>query len=1132
MEKTIRSLWMPTAGMLTGARRAAMLLLTTLLLTMTAQTAWAVDVTLSVDNDIAEGNVGHYYVNMPTTGTNTLTLTAEDIAAGKDIFKVYDDGGKSDDYSWYCNGYLVMTAPEGYIIMLEGTVTNSVKDKAKFNVYDGEYNGSGEPSILGANYGSANEAGGIVSHASTGRSMTLYFWSDDWRDKGLNLTVTLINPNTEYHVNCSADSHGEVTACPTSAKALSEITLTANPADGYLLSGINVVASGISVDVDWSIFSNTAKFTMPTSDVTVTPTFTNDLANLSINMPTTGSKSVCVPASISSLKVYDDGGPSGNYTNHNCDGTITLTAPSGYILQMTGTVNSCSKTDGTKVDYLEVYDGADRNAARLGNNQYGLSSGEDIGTLTSSGQSMTLRFYADAYNSYEGLDLTVTLIKVIEYNINLAENVTGGSVVSDVASAKQGTTVTLTATPNEGYLLDGISVVDENGAGVALNHDVAWYTGRNTATFTMPFSAVTVTPTFVSANDNLFLNMPKTGSFSAQIPIAVNYVKVYDDGGESGRYSDNCDGTLTLTAPENCVLQLTGNIKIRDYDYLSVYDGASTSATALLTEKHSDVVGMVLQTTDLGVITSSARSMTLHFFSDSNNGSDGLNLSVKAISQNADLSINIATVQHGEVKVEGNATTAKVNDVITLKATPDEGYALGGLSVVDGSSTAVATEWNVFENTATFTMPGSAVTVTPVFVSTNPLSINIPAVGTVKATIPAGITSMKVYDNGGASGVYTGCDGSLVLTAPEGYWLTVEGTILAENDDVLKVYSGTEMISANYLFQVSGLNKNDVHNQSRDIVSHVCTGRTVLLNFASSSNPNNYAGLDLTVSLTGSIENTGTSNTITLTQDNYQGTTATLDGASEGSFSITADVAVADVKLSRTFESGKKTTICWPFAVDASKAAALGTFYQFKSINGEGKIEMEQVTTGLEANKPYIFEPSSDKTLIDFGAKTLKAGGPQSVGSGFTFKGIYGLVKWTTDTSDPLYDATFAGELGKAYGFALKDKTVGTTSYQKGQFVRLGSGAYGRAFRAYMLSDGAWDGNQPTAGARKRSAASSLPDVIDIVWLPAQGGTTGISTVGNISKTDGWWTLDGRKLDGKPAKKGVYINNGKKVVIR
>ena len=42
-KETIRSLWTPTAGMLTGARRAAMMLLTTLLLTMTAQTAWAQD---------------------------------------------------------------------------------------------------------------------------------------------------------------------------------------------------------------------------------------------------------------------------------------------------------------------------------------------------------------------------------------------------------------------------------------------------------------------------------------------------------------------------------------------------------------------------------------------------------------------------------------------------------------------------------------------------------------------------------------------------------------------------------------------------------------------------------------------------------------------------------------------------------------------------------------------------------------------------------------------------------------------------------------------------------------------------------------------------------------------------------
>jgi hypothetical protein len=31
---------------------------------------------------------------------------------------------------------------------------------------------------------------------------------------------------------------------------------------------------------------------------------------------------------------------------------------------------------------------------------------------------------------------------------------------------------------------------------------------------------------------------------------------------------------------------------------------------------------------------------------------------------------------------------------------------------------------------------------------------------------------------------------------------------------------------------------------------------------------------------------------------------------------------------------------------------------------------------------------------------------------------------------------------------------------------------------------------------------------------------------------DDWYSLDGRKLDGKPTARGIYINNGKKVVIK
>lgn len=36
----------------------------------------------------------------------------------------------------------------------------------------------------------------------------------------------------------------------------------------------------------------------------------------------------------------------------------------------------------------------------------------------------------------------------------------------------------------------------------------------------------------------------------------------------------------------------------------------------------------------------------------------------------------------------------------------------------------------------------------------------------------------------------------------------------------------------------------------------------------------------------------------------------------------------------------------------------------------------------------------------------------------------------------------------------------------------------------------------------------------------------------NLTNQNVWYTQDGRRLSGKPAKKGVYINNGIKVVIK
>ena len=48
-----------------------------------------------------------------------------------------------------------------------------------------------------------------------------------------------------------------------------------------------------------------------------------------------------------------------------------------------------------------------------------------------------------------------------------------------------------------------------------------------------------------------------------------------------------------------------------------------------------------------------------------------------------------------------------------------------------------------------------------------------------------------------------------------------------------------------------------------------------------------------------------------------------------------------------------------------------------------------------------------------------------------------------------------------------------------------------------------------------------------------ESDATGISTI-NVSaaNVEDWYDLNGRRLTGKPAVKGMYIQNGKKVVIK
>ena len=307
---------------------------------------------------------------------------------------------------------------------------------------------------------------------------------------------------------------------------------------------------------------------------------------------------------------------------------------------------------------------------------------------------------------------------------------------------------------------------------------------------------------------------------------------------------------------------------------------------------------------------------------------------------------------------------------------------------------------------------------------------------------------------------------------------------------------------------------------------------------------------DYTVTLTGAGNYDGTATeTFTITPkvlnaygainvcQDQNGTTAIIDGTSTATVSITSDVTVDHVTYNRTFTAGKSSTVMLPFGYTCNGSEG-GKFYTFVGVEKEGTNwvatmkdtggDANNVTT-LTANTPYLFMPDGTALTFTGGAtlNTTGGGGQQTAdaGSNWTFKGTYAYREWIADGAN-------SEEIGKAYGFAGKAKEGDGIAV--GDFVRVASGAKIRPMGCYLL----WSDTPNAAPARRMTRGASvdeLPSRITVRLVGSNGETTGIGELdtktGEISM-DGWWTLDGIRLSGKPAKRGIYINNGRKIVVK
>lgn len=237
----------------------------------------------------------------------------------------------------------------------------------------------------------------------------------------------------------------------------------------------------------------------------------------------------------------------------------------------------------------------------------------------------------------------------------------------------------------------------------------------------------------------------------------------------------------------------------------------------------------------------------------------------------------------------------------------------------------------------------------------------------------------------------------------------------------------------------------------------------------------------------------------------------------------------------RAFRYGEPSTIILPFV--PNRTENVDKFYTFKGVEKDGnyyKAIMEE-STSLNYNTPYIYKavkPNNETESFRLAFYVNNFESSTSIGEvgsttpteHWTFKGSYSEILWGELSS---------GQKRNVYGFAgqaVSDTKDSSKSIEAGEFVRIGEYVRLRPQRCYMEYT-------LTSSTRAGSLTDEeLPETIRVI-LVDDGGKTDIGSLspktGIITfDSDAWYSLDGKRFSTQPAQKGIYVNNGKKVVIK
>ena len=1102
-----------------------------------------------------------YFIPIANTAEENLFIAIPEkdtvnveLSAGVSSLKVYDYRGPENVYGNNNDGYLILTAPEGYKLHITEAKVETIDESSYLSVRDGS--GADAQEILKM-WGMEFEREGnepLLPLASSGRTLTFHFKSDDrdirfkpdydwgWPQElmGVELMVEVYDPNKRLNIDVIDVSEGSIVSDLTSAAAGEMVTVSATPNNGYIFQGIVIYDSYTGNELiqirDGAWYNNSVKFAMPSRDIAIYPIFERT-KEVEIAIPRKDTIKANIPDAIKKIYVHNY---DGSYSNNN-DGTLTLTAPEGCILFTEwGSISIYDEGDS-----LIIYDGSSASDDKLAE----ISAYDRIGELRSTGRSLTFHFKSDSYGNSYGAEIWVGVTGANGTHRIASDDMWSGHVTFSKNMAAEGDTVVVTAVPDDDYVLSNVWAKWYDQYDNEYPIDIiggTWY--NNEAKFVMPAGDVEVSANFSDLENTFSIYIPESNALKADIPEGMKRITVYNNRefGEYGDYFNNSDGSLTLVAPEGHKLVVENmSFDIADEgDSLVIYDGADTNQVRLAKVSLGD---------EVGEIRSTGQSLTFQFKSNSEGTDGGVYINVRVVNVNGKYRISLDNSNYGNITTDKKS--ALEGDTVAVTVHPKEGYLLEYIDVrwldsegrYNYADVAGGTWYN---NDAKFVMPAGDVEIYAYFDKPENSSfyVAIPQNDTLRLDIPEGMKYIQCGPDGKENEdedwvYYNNSNGIVVLTAPEGYGLYVSGyNDLADAGDSLVIYDGTD-VSANKLAKISA---------GDDIRSVVSSGRSLTFRFKSNASGNSY-GPELYLSI---VKKSGSAAVAICEMDGIK--VARIDGLYNGkdTVNIEEDIEVSYVEFVRDFavtanDSGKYSTVVFPFDFNAASIGGLDDILEFSQMieeDGKLKVEMNRVWCraggdpdrdcssyegNLKANTPYMLKTYESNISFNGGPITIKKTEPAVATSGdWQFIGTYAYKKWEKGDTD----------LGNVYGFAA----TASNGVEVGQFVKAGSGAYIRPLRAYLKFSAPNGEPRPAPAGHVsvwRDHGKELPEEIEVVVVEGKGragigsGESGsekkTTVIGRINTRTGEFTpvtrtydLKGRSLNAKPKAKGVYV--GKK----